>query len=214
MRYGRFPLAKWTNRLVAEAIGSAQFGKECMSEPKQSCDATCLRRRSFVKASAAGVATMLLGDVFPGRVLGQEADAQVNVASYPKTLVGQLSKLKSGDPVFFNYPSDADHTECVLVKLDRKAGGGVGEDQDIVAFNARCTHMGGDMTSGFVKEHSVLGCSEHLSTFDLTRHGMMVAGHGTDRLPQVILEVDGDEIFAIGIVGLIYGYSANPVEAN
>ena len=38
----------------------------------------------------------------------------------------------------------------------------------------------------------------------------MVAGHATDRLPQIILEIEDDQIFAAGIVGLLYGYSANP----
>ena len=66
------------------------------------------------------------------------------------------------------------------------------------------------MTGGYVGEHKLIGCSEHLTTFDLTRHGIMVAGHATDRLPQIVLEVDDDQIFATGIIGLLYGYNANP----
>ncbi|MEZ6152138.1 MAG: hypothetical protein R3C09_18710 [Pirellulaceae bacterium] len=46
----------------------------------------------------------------------------------------------------------------------------------------------------------------YLTTFDLTRHGIVVAGHATERLPQIILEIDGDQIYATGIVGLLYGY--------
>ena len=48
-----------------------------------------------------------------------------------------------------------------------------------------------------------------MTTFDLTRHGMVVSGHATESLPQIVLEIVGDDIFAVGAQGLIYGYSAN-----
>jgi len=38
---------------------------------------------------------------------------------------------------------------------------------------------------------------------------MVVAGHATSPLPQVVLESDGDDIYAIGVLGLIYGYHKN-----
>ena len=38
---------------------------------------------------------------------------------------------------------------------------------------------------------------------------MVVAGHATEALPQVFLELEGDDIYAIGVLGLIYGYSSN-----
>ena len=42
---------------------------------------------------------------------------------------------------------------------------------------------------------------------------MVVAGHATQSLPQIILEIDGEEIFATGIIGLLYGYHSNPNES-
>ena len=54
-------------------------------------------------------------------------------------------------------------------------------------------------------------CPSHLSTYDLTRHGMVVAGHATEGLPQVLLETRGDDIYAVGVMGLIYGFSNNQV---
>lgn len=175
------------------------------------CDAkSCLARRGFLKTTATGVATMLLADVFPGRVQGQDAGQNVHVASYPKLAIAKLSDVQQDKPIEFAYPSDGLHTGCVLVQLGRKAGGGVGQNQDIVAFSARCTHMGGDMTDGYVAEHKLLGCGEHLSTYDLTRHGMLVAGHATESLPQIVLEIEGETIYATAIVGLLYGYSQNP----
>jgi Rieske Fe-S protein len=38
---------------------------------------------------------------------------------------------------------------------------------------------------------------------------MVVAGHATASLPQVILETTGDKIHAVGISGLVYGRSSN-----
>ena len=179
-------------------------------ENEATCEANCLQRRSFVKATATAVATMLLADVFPGRAAAQEADTEVQVATYPRVAIAKLSGLQSDTPVEFDYPLVGMHTNCSLVKLGTQAGGGVGDGQDIVAFSARCTHMGADLSGGYVGEFNVVGCRQHLTTFDLTRHGIVVAGHATERLPQIILEIDGDEIFATGIVGLFYGYNANP----
>jgi arsenite oxidase small subunit len=72
--------------------------------------------------------------------------------------------------------------------------------------------MGGYMdVAAFKPKHSVLGpCPLHLSTFDLTKHGMIVSGHATASLPQIVLELDGDDIVATGVMGLFYGHHRNP----
>ena len=75
--------------------------------------------------------------------------------------------------------------------------------------------MGGPLQGTYKPEHQVLGaCPLHLSTFDLTRHGMVVSGHATESLPQVLLETENDDILATGVMGLIYGYSANLANGN
>ena len=48
-------------------------------------------------------------------------------------------------------------------------------------------------------------CPLHLSTYDVTRHGILVSGQAYQSLPQVLLELDGDDIYAVGMFGLIYG---------
>ncbi len=181
-----------------------------MNDTKGCQSKSCVARRGFLKTGVTGVVTMLLADVFPGRVQGQDPNQSIQVASYPRVAVGKVSRLEQDKPIWFAYPADGLHTGCVLVKLGRTAGGGVGEAQDIVAFSARCTHMGGDMSDGYVADHKLLGCGEHLSTYDLTRHGILVAGHATESLPQIVLEIQDDTIFATAIVGLLYGYSQNP----
>ena len=78
------------------------------------------------------------------------------------------------------------------------------QSQDIVAFNSFCTHMGGPLAGTFKADQGVAGpCPLHWTLFDLTRHGMVVAGHATMGLPQITLELDGDDILATGVMGLI-----------
>lgn len=182
-----------------------------MTESEQpSCGADCVSRRLFLASTGAATVTLLLGEIFPGRVHGQNADAPVEVTKLPRKKIGLLSTLEQDKPVSFDYPTDHYLDNCLLVKLGEKAGGGLGESQDIVAFSGRCTHMGGSLDGLYNAEHKVAGpCQEHLTTFDLTRHGMVVAGHATQALTQVLLEVDGDDIYATGLVGLLYGYSKN-----
>jgi len=162
-----------------------------------------MSRRAFLFRSTGVVAGTVLLPNIPG-FEGQAIAA--TVARYPRMLIGKLSQLKTGVPVSFNYPDKGGNSGCMLVKLTEKGGGGISREEDVVAFNTICTHMGGDMKGSFKPEHSVLGqCPLHQSTFDLTRHGMIISGHATESLPQVLLELDGDNIYAVGMLGLIYG---------
>jgi arsenite oxidase small subunit len=86
----------------------------------------------------------------------------------------------------------------------------VGPGSDVVAFNLTCPHQGGPLHGTYKPEHQILGaCPLHLTTFDLTRHGMVVSGHATESLPQIVLETQGEDIYAVGVLGLVYGFSAN-----
>lgn len=162
----------------------------------------CMSRRQFLLSGGAVMAVVGLSGM-PGLA---EA-AQLLKASYPRQKIGSLSALKSGVPVDFNYPYP--DVRNILVKLGVEAGGGIGSQQDIVAFNQQCTHMGGPLDGTYKPEHQVLGpCPLHLTVFDLTRHGMVASGHATESLPQIVLELQGDDIYAVGVMGLVYGYSA------
>lgn len=169
-----------------------------------------MSRRQFLFGAGAAI-TMLS---MPGwvRRLGMPAQVQAQVAEYPRQLIGKLSHLTVGEPVPFNYPWDHPNAANFLIKLGQPAGGGVGPDQDVVAFNAFCTHQGGPLAGKFNAEVGVAGpCPLHWTTFDLTRHGMVASGHATLGLPQIILEADGDAIYATGVMGLIFGYYDNRV---
>jgi arsenite oxidase small subunit len=94
--------------------------------------------------------------------------------------------------------------------MGQKAGGGVGKQRDVVAFNTICTHQGGPLMGTYNAEHKTLGqCPFHLTTYDLTRYGIIVSGQAYQSLPQVLLEVKGDSIYAVGVMGLIFGRNNN-----
>lgn len=178
------------------------------------CDATdsafLLNRRQFLFGAGA-VVTMLS---MPASLVrkGMPAQVRAQVATFERKSIAKLSDLKTGDVVAFTYPWEHAGSANFLVKLGEAAGGGVGPDQDIVAFNSFCTHQGGPLVGKFNTEAGIAGpCPLHWTSFDLTRHGMVVAGHATLGLPQITLELEGDDIIATGVLGLIFGYYDNAV---
>lgn len=170
----------------------------------------CMSRRGFLLTSGIAVTVVALGGPAYAQTRGKDAQQFALLAQYPRKKIGTLSRLKIGEPAEFEYPYV--NVSNILVRLGVPAGGGIGPGSDVVAFTQQCTHMGGPMSGTFKPEHQVLGpCPLHLTTFDLTRHGMVVSGHGTESLPQIVLEAQGDDIHAVGVLGLLYGYSSNLV---
>ena len=166
----------------------------------------CVSRRDMLIFGGSAVA--VLATFGTGEALAQ--GTKLVGSRYPAKVVAKLKDVVADKPIEFAYPiKDVNN---VLVKLGEVAGGGVGSTKDIVAFNTVCTHMGGVMGGESYKaKHKVLGpCPLHLTTFDLTRHGMVVSGHATSALPQVMLEIRGDDVVAVGIMGLVYGHAVNP----
>lgn len=162
-----------------------------------------LTRRSFLFQGGAVVGGTIVLTNLPG-MEGKAVAAQV--AGYPRKKIGRLSALRAGKPVKFRYPDEGRNSNSQLIKLGTPAGGGIGPDEDVVAFNSLCPHMGGIMDGTYKHADQAMGpCPLHQTTFDLTRHGMIIGGHATESLPQVLLELDGDDIYAVGMIGLIYG---------
>ena len=162
------------------------------------------------------------GDDAPTRVLTQPAApaapttttgappsvVPVTVQGYPRLRVGSVSELVEHEAVDFAYPTD--RTPASLLKIGRPAAGGIGPDGDIVAFATDCTHMGCPLRGSYNAEHAIFGpCACHFTTFDLAHRGMVVIGQATENLPQILLDLDGDEIFAVGTLGIAYGFRDN-----
>ena len=183
-------------------------------------EAPCISRRKLLMAGGklGGLAAMSM--ILPSQLLfAGKAEAKQGMVSaavtartirYPRTRVGKLSALKQDKPVMIQYPGKADGQKALLIKLGEPALGGIGPDRDVVAFSAFCTHQGGPLEDQYDAKNKILGpCEFHLSTFDLTRHGIMVSASAVQNLPQIVLELEGDDIYAVGVLGLIYGYPDN-----
>ncbi len=159
-------------------------------------------RRNFLIAS--GVTTTVMVTINRGTALAQEVPA--TITTFPRKFVAKLSDLKLDEPIDFTYPDDGAHADSMIVRMGTRAGGGLGPDEDVVAFNYACTHQGGSLIGSYKKDTKSLGaCPLHLSTYDLTRHGILISGQAYQSLPQVLLELEGDDIYATGIFGLIFG---------
>lgn len=161
----------------------------------------CMRRRDLLIAGAAGATA---GVVAPGLAAAATGERR----EYPRLPVVRIGDLKEGEPVAFNYPLEDQPN--MIVKLGKPAQGGVGPDNDIVAFSVLCTHMGGSLRGRYRHDSKAMGpCPFHFSTFDLTKGGAPVHASATENLPQVRLVTDGDQVVAVGMEGLIYGYRDN-----
>lgn len=173
-----------------------------------------LTRRQFLvySGTTAAAASTISISLFPG---ASEA-AKATVVGYPRKHIAKLSDLEDNVPVSFNYPDALSNSDAMLVKMGVQGGGGIGPKRDVVAYNYLCTHQGGPLQGTYVVEgpHRVFGqCPLHLSTYDCTRHGIVISGQAYQSLPQVLLELDGDDIYAVGMMGLIFGRHKNLLES-
>lgn len=160
-----------------------------------------MNRREFLLTGGIATSVVMVG--IPGM---PEAQTPAAVATYPRKFITKLSSLKVDEPFDFEYPDEGQYAESILVKLGKVAGGGLGPDRDVVAFNYTCTHQGGPLQGTYQAADKALGpCPLHLTTYDLTRHGIFISGQAYQSLPQVLLELEGDDIYAVGMFGLIYG---------
>jgi arsenite oxidase small subunit len=137
--------------------------------------------------------------------------------AYPRVKIASVSELSTGDVIEFEYPLQEQSN--FLTRLGEQAWDGVGPDGDIVAFNAMCTHAGCSVSGSVEPEDSRAGpCPCHYTSFDLSKGGLVNMGQATSDLPQIDLEVDGGDIYATYVEGLVWGYHNNlrtgtPIEA-
>ena len=96
-----------------------------------------MSRRSFLKSSSVAVAIPVMGTT--GTVLAKE-NSPTNTGTtldYPETAVGNAHQLPINKPVNFNYPDS--RSPCALIRMGQAVPGGMGPDQDIVAYSIYVT---------------------------------------------------------------------------
>ena len=186
--------------------------EEDACETPESHNSCMMNRREFMLFGSTAIVTAstISLSLLPGTSYADQQKAQV--VGYPRVKVAKLSELKENTPVDFQYPDKNAGSQCSLVKMGVEAGGGIGDKKDIVAFSTLCTHQGGPLMGTYkaTDEHRTLGpCPLHLSLYDIRRHGIVVSGQAYQSIPQVLLEVEGDDVYAVGMLGLIFGRNKN-----
>lgn len=162
-------------------------------------------RRTFLKSGTGAAAAVGAAGVGLNSSVAH-ADASTAL-QYPATTVGKSADMIVNEASYFSFPDAS--SPCVAIKMGSEVPGGVGPDQDIVAYSILCTHMGCPVA--YEQETKVFKCGCHYSMFDAEKGGQMITGQATEDLPRIILEhnPDTDTVTAVGVDGLIYGRQAN-----
>jgi arsenite oxidase small subunit len=165
-------------------------------------------RRQFLRGGAAAAAAGMAATMVP--ISGSKAAPSLARVNYPTQKLGNVKDLKVDQPVVITYP-DKD-SPGVLLKLGQPVEGGVGPDQDVVAFSTICPHKGFPLN--YVAADKTLNCPGHYSRFDCEKGGQEIWGQATQNLPQFMLQVDGNgDISAVAVDELIYGRLSNVLGA-
>lgn len=164
-------------------------------------------RRNFLKVTGIGSA-VAVGSA--ATLVSTPANAASNngaVLAYPERTIGKSAGMKVNTPVAFNYPDAS--SPCVAIKMDGPVAGGVGPNNDVVAYSTLCTHMGCPVN--YDQQAKTFKCPCHFSVFDPEHLGQMVCGQATENLPKIELKYDSgtDSFKAVGVNGLIYGRASN-----
>jgi arsenite oxidase small subunit len=177
---------------------------------KQAIQPLAMDRRNFLKLTAAAggaIAIFGLASALKGASFIPESTTQL---AWPKLKVANIDSLKLLIPVTFNYPLT--NTPNLLVKLGVKAKGGIGPDEDIVAFSDICQHLG--CFYGFVPPKGSPPCNKsyeaslsegycccHGSQYDFTDGAKVIGGPAPRPVPQVQLQLDPStgDIYAVSM---------------
>jgi len=146
-------------------------------------------------------------------VVGGGAAAAIAIATrdgdgeggYPRAKVAQRGDLQVGKTVEFEYPLEGQKN--MLLDMGEAVPGGVGDNSSLVAYSIVCQHMGCPV--GYEEQEKHFMCPCHQTLYDPAREGYVIQGVAQRPLPRVQLEVDGDDIIAVGVEGLIFGYRDN-----
>lgn len=165
-----------------------------------------ISRRSFLKVGG-GVAAGLGAGISPALAKTVTPDVGQTTLPYQAKLVSLAKKMPVNSAVAFNFPDES--SPCAALKMGKAVPGGVGPDQDIVAYSTLCSHMGCPVN--YDQKSRTFRCPCHFSTFDPEISGQMVCGQATENLPEIVLKYDAnnDTVTAVAVNGLIFGRQAN-----
>ena len=99
--------------------------------------------------------------------------------------IATLEQLPVGGIVTFAYPEA--HDDCVLVRTSERA---------LLAYSQKCTHLSCAVQPRVAE--GVIHCPCHEGYFDLAS-GRPIAGPPRRPLPRILLQVRGNQIYAVGV---------------
>jgi len=158
------------------------------------------KRRAFKRMALASLGLGFLG-ILP--ILRSATPGTVEVPKWPRTKIANVKDLAIDNPKIFMYPLE--DTPNILVKLGKRAEGGVGPDADIVAYSQVCQHLGCFVRFQAASQQSqgrdLFYCPCHAGTYDAGNAAQIIGGPPLYPLPQVLLQFDDSsgEIFAYGV---------------
>lgn len=104
---------------------------------------------------------------------------------FPQKLIGSAADLESQRSILFRYPTDKD--PCIAVRTP---------EGKIVAYSQVCTHLSCAVV--YSRSDNKLLCPCHNGSFNVVE-GDPIGGPPTRRLPRILIEQRGDQIFATGV---------------
>jgi arsenite oxidase small subunit len=170
-------------------------------QPQDGGDGGFTRRGVLIGGGVAVAGAATAGIV----IATSDDDDEAGAEGYPRKRIASTSELRGGKPVSFAYPGEGQAS--LVVDLGAEVPGGAGDDSSIVAFSILCQHMGCPVA--YREEEKDFLCACHQSRYDPAREGVVIQGVSQRPLPRIALEIDGEDVFAVGVDGLIYGYRDN-----
>ena len=140
-----------------------------------------IARRQFTRFLVLTSLGMFTGNLW---ILGRAA-LRGSDEPLPARRIARADALAPREALVFTYPEESD--DCLLV---RNAAG------ELVAFSQKCTHLSCAVV--YDAEHDRLECPCHDGAFAVAT-GAVLYGPPPRALPRILLEVRGDEVWAVGI---------------
>jgi nitrite reductase/ring-hydroxylating ferredoxin subunit len=144
-------------------------------------DDNYVSRREFFKMMTLASGGLAVGSVGMAAWAGFARHER----QFEEALVASVADVPVGGSLQFSYPRP--HDLCVLVQK---------EPGEFVAYSRRCTHLACPVE--YQHEHSRLYCPCHNGAFHID-DGRVLMGPPPRPLPRIVLEVRGDQIYAVGV---------------
>jgi Rieske Fe-S protein len=110
---------------------------------------------------------------------------RANRPAPPRARIAALDAVPVGSAIVFAYPGPQDR--CLLIRPDERT---------LVAYSQSCTHLSCAVIPRV--NEGVLHCPCHEGYFDLLT-GRNIAGPPPRPLPKIVLEIERNDVYAVGI---------------